>query len=82
LRGYSGDEVRASFLWSEPHMRSILQRPEGSFVAIICIRIRRREQGVSAFGNVGGSRRLSAFGNVGGSRGFQPPGRKQKQRGL
>jgi hypothetical protein len=27
LRGYSSDEVRASFLWSQPHMRSILQRP-------------------------------------------------------
>ena len=27
LRGYSSDEVRASFLWSESHVASILQRP-------------------------------------------------------
>ena len=72
LRGYSGDEVRASFLWSEPHMRSILQRPEGSFVAIICIRIRRREQGVSAFGNVGGNRGLPHSATSEGAGGFNP----------
>ena len=67
LRGYSSDEVRASFLWSEPHMRSILQRPAakaGLFPRISAIRLRRREQGfLTSEGAVGSI--------VGESRGFR-----------